>query len=1070
MKKRKLLSAILAASLLCTMAPSVTALAAEMNTEQVDEQASARSGELVIEGGQEGVDYEWQDNTLVIKKNTLLTISGGMDTENLKIGENVGARLILDNVRLNDIEIPDGASLTVDNIKGSYFQSMNEGVHLQGSLIINNSAGFNLKNIFVKSLTINGGIFNVYGYNGVEMTKSKIVAGTCTINGGTFGGSGGNWPGAGPDWEGAPLISADTVTINGGCFAKGDITSNTVFGSPIAAGKMLKVEVVNPEDYLIYYKVVEENQINTLEVSGTGYSYTNQVLKLNQNANVIVSSDGIVNGYIVVGDEKSGPVQVTLTLDGVEMYGRKPLISVGEGSSLTLILAGDSENKLECRDVNGPTVVEVSDGSTLTIKGEGELNVQTSDAGTGIGGVDGTVSIEDGDLSVIGGGTNGAAIGDTDMTINISGGNIKAISDPRKFGGTGIGGEYARVNISGGNIVAEGGVGGAAILGIGYPTSSIKIDGGTINAATYEAAPAICGTNIEINGGSVYAEAPIGTPSDSDERIQGITINGGTVSVKLPETSSSACIGGRNVGVITISNGMVITSGGARGIGSSAGGGNTIFSTGEGNPVIITSSISDVSGRDNWHGVFFVDNMNGGVGKVYGTTVTPTNDFTIPAGKTLEVDAGQSLIVAKGITATNNGTVIRDTKGTVDVQGTWQGNPVVVRGSEEDVAVTGVQLNKHTLTLAPTETATLVATISPDDAANKSLRWSSSDSDVATVDANGKVTAVAEGQAVITVSTVDGGFTAQCTVTVSGSEEEKPGDETTNTETTPDGSTVTTTVDKNGVSTTTIQLSETIIEQADRNDMAVTLPMVGVSATTSMSTAPSVTVDLPSGGTAKVEIPVLDLTPGTVAVLVDADGNEKVIPNSVLGNNGLIVTLSDGDTVKILDNTQSYSDVVASHWAKDNIDYVTSRGLFVGVDDANFAPETSMTRAMIVSVLQRYAGDTTAAAPGSDWYEGARQWAIAHGISDGTNMNGNVTREQLVTMLYRYIGSPQVVGSLNSYSDNANVSPYAEHAMVWAVRNGIIGGMTADTLAPQGMATRAQVAAILERFIAWEQA
>ena len=249
--------------------------------------------------------------------------------------------------------------------------------------------------------------------------------------------------------------------------------------------------------------------------------------------------------------------------------------------------------------------------------------------------------------------------------------------------------------------------------------------------------------------------------------------------------------------------------------------------------------------------------------------------------------------------------------------------------------------------------------------------------------------------------------------------------------------------------------------------MAVILPMVGVTAATDIDAAPSVTVELPTSGATKVEIPV-DMTPGTVAVLVDARGNETVIKNSVIGNNGLIVTLADGDTVKILDNTQEYSDVAANHWAKDNIDYVTSRGLFVGVDDENFAPETSMTRAMIVSVLQRYAGDTTSAS--GDWYEGARQWAMENGISDGTNMNGNVTREQLVTMLYRYIGSPQVVGSLADYSDNASVSPYAEQAMIWAVRNGIIGGMTADTLAPQGLATRAQVAAILERFIAWEQA
>lgn len=96
-------------------------------------------------------------------------------------------------------------------------------------------------------------------------------------------------------------------------------------------------------------------------------------------------------------------------------------------------------------------------------------------------------------------------------------------------------------------------------------------------------------------------------------------------------------------------------------------------------------------------------------------------------------------------------------------------------------------------------------------------------------------------------------------------------------------------------------------------------------------------------------------------------------------------------------------------------------------------------------------------------------WAMANGVCDGTNMEGNVTREQLVTMLYRYVGSPNVVGSLNGYADRDSVSSYAQQAMVWAVRNNIISGMTSDTLVPQGLATRAQVAAILERFIEWEQ-
>lgn len=425
------------------------------------------------------------------------------------------------------------------------------------------------------------------------------------------------------------------------------------------------------------------------------------------------------------------------------------------------------------------------------------------------------------------------------------------------------------------------------------------------------------------------------------------------------------------------------------------------------------------------------------------------------------------------VSAVADGTAVI-TASTVDGGFTAQCTVTVSEDKPEIVAVENVTLNKTSASLEVGETEQLTATVKPADAANKSVRWKSNDENVVSVDANGKLTAISSGMATVTVTTEEGNFTALCKVTVTN-----PDDTTTDTETQPDGSTVTTvedvngsssstTVDTNGVSTTTVSLSETVIDQADRNDMAVTLPMVGVTAATDIDAAPSVTVDLPTSGATKVEIPVLDMTPGTVAVLVDENGNETIIPNSVLGNNGLIVTLSDGDTVKILDNTQEYSDVAANHWAKGNIDYVTSRGLFVGVDDENFAPETSMTRAMIVSVLQRYAGDTTSAS--GDWYEGARQWAMENGISDGTNMNGNVTREQLVTMLYRYIGSPQVVGSLADYSDNASVGPYAEQAMVWAVRNGIIGGMTADTLAPQGLATRAQVAAILERFIAWEQA
>lgn len=1078
MKNRKMLSALLATTIFCTMFPPVPAIAEEdgeaVNVQPVVEEVTpapinAKSEEeIAIEGGKEGVDYEWQEDTLIVMSDEKLTLSNVYKKINLVINRGVNARIVFDNVSLNSIDLPNGASLTVDSSNGFSVSSVNGKSNLQGNLIIN-SGGMSFGEIYVDNLTINNGDFRgVYRFTGVDIRKSKIAAKTCIINNGIFGDASGLWEGAGPDWEeDTPLIDAESIKIEGGLFARGDLANGTVFGSPIDEGKAITVDVVGNQSY---YKVVDKSEINRFNVLGTGYSYEKQVLKLNQNANVTVSSNGTVNDCIVVGDEGE-PVQATLTLNGVKMFGRRAMINVENGSSLTLILADGSKNNLECMDANGPMVVNVSDQSILTIKGKGDLNIQTSYNGTGIGGY-GTVSVEDGNVTVTGGGGHGAAIGDKEMTINISGGNINALGDSNYFGGTGIGGEFAKVYISGGNIDAQGGWMGAALGGTGRG-GSVKIDGGTIKAVSYEDAPAICSNDVEINGGSISAQG--GNAAITSCFNGRIAINGGTIYAKLHENALNACIGGENVGMVTISNGTVVTSGGARGIGSSAGGGDTIFSTGEGSPVIITKSISDVNGRDNWNGVFIVDNMNGGVGKIYGNKVTPTNDFTIPAGKTLEVDADQSLVIAKGITATNNGTVIRDKNGVVDVQGTWLGNPVTVKGEEEGSAVTGVTLNKRTLALKPGENEILMATVSPVNAANKSLRWTSSNTDVVTVDANGKVTAVANGMAVITVATVDGNFTAQCNVTVTD-----PNATITDTETQPDGSTVTTvedvngsssstTIDVNGVVNTSVTLSDAAVSDAAKNDTAVILPMVGVKASKDIASAPSVTVDLPGNDPVQVEIPVLDMTPGTVAVLVDKNGSETILKNSVLGNNGLIVTLSDGETVKILDNTQSFSDVASNHWAKNNIDYVTSRGLFVGTSASEFAPEKPMTRAMIVSVLQRYEDDDTGAAPGEDWYEGARQWAIKAGISDGSNMLSNVTREQLVTMLYRYIGSPQVVGGLNSYSDVSSVSGYAEQAMIWAVRNGIIGGMTDDTLVPQGMATRAQVAAILQRFIAWEQ-
>ena len=149
------------------------------------------------------------------------------------------------------------------------------------------------------------------------------------------------------------------------------------------------------------------------------------------------------------------------------------------------------------------------------------------------------------------------------------------------------------------------------------------------------------------------------------------------------------------------------------------------------------------------------------------------------------------------------------------------------------------------------------------------------------------------------------------------------------------------------------------------------------------------------------------------------------------------------------------------NWYADAVKYVTDKGLMSGTGSDKFAPSATTTRAMLMTVLARYAGEDTTG--GATWYEKGMNWAKAKGVSDGTNPNANITREQLVTMMYRYAGSPKADGKLDSFSDAASVSTYAADAMQWAVANGIVNGSNGK-LNPQNNATRAQVAVILMRF------
>lgn len=212
-----------------------------------------------------------------------------------------------------------------------------------------------------------------------------------------------------------------------------------------------------------------------------------------------------------------------------------------------------------------------------------------------------------------------------------------------------------------------------------------------------------------------------------------------------------------------------------------------------------------------------------------------------------------------------------------------------------------------------------------------------------------------------------------------------------------------------------------------------------------------------------MEIPAVGVTPGTVAVIVNADGSEEIIKTSVPTENGIAAYISNGASVKLLDKGRTFEDVPADNWAAGAVSFGCARQLFSGASDTMFTPGAPMTRAMVVTVLARFDGQDTTGS--STWYEKAVNWAAARGISIGYDPNGNVTREELATMLWRYSGAPAANGMLDNFSDAVSVSDYAQEAMSWAVENGIISGFGDNQLGPQGNATRAQVAQILKNFI-----
>ena len=321
------------------------------------------------------------------------------------------------------------------------------------------------------------------------------------------------------------------------------------------------------------------------------------------------------------------------------------------------------------------------------------------------------------------------------------------------------------------------------------------------------------------------------------------------------------------------------------------------------------------------------------------------------------------------------------------------------------VAVQSIVLDKQSLTLNIGETCQLAAQVLPENATDKTLQWTSADSDIAAVDQNGLVTAVGAGTTDLVVAANYGDETVwvTCRVTMKRPYVNIPD---------------------------TWQI--TVAESAGGR-------VIPNFTNASVGTNISLTA-VPDEGWELVYITVNGKR---------IDGTEFVMPNQNVEVKAVFAQWK-----------LPFCDVPASAWYHDAVKYVYYADLMDGVEEHIFAPNDTLTRAMVWTIIARAEGVDTDG--GATWYAKAQEWVIAKGISDGENPSAAITRQELVTMLWRLAGEPVVNYALTAPDADA-ISGWAYEAMRWAVSEGIIEGDENGLIHPTATCTRAEAAAILMR-------
>ena len=841
---------------------------------------------------------------------------------------------------------------------------------------------------------------------GIPYSSSRICA-SCGINLGS-----GSLTISGEDGASLTVFGGDTTnTTNSnscGIYARGAITINS--GTVNVTG-----ESASAASYGICASgavTIEDGTVNATSGEAGGDSigiYTSNSVTINGGDVTATAGDAVGSGRYSCGIRASGSITIT---DGtVNAAGGN---AVGTGSNC----------------YSGGLWAE----SNITING-GEVNATSGTAisyglsyGTYSGGV---ISIDGGIVTSISGAGSSwsSGIHCTGTEIVITGGTVTAKSNnftgPFRYGfGIFV---PETLTISGGNVT---GIGGTGVLSCGMVSNgTLSITGGTVEGRggplegdNSQYSGGIHGKlNIEITGGTVTATGGNTEVGDSfgvctgDVSGREVTIKDATVTA-TGGTATNGNSGGisatntKGEGVkVTIEDATVTTTGGAAEQGSYG-----ILAETTGTAADVTINGNSVV-RANMTGEEGVDGE-----PISGNTIKKENsivfengegtvygnvelqeDLTVAADESLTIPQDAALTIPSGVTVNNSGVITNE--GTIENQGTL----TIVQGGTLTGEVTGNQVIGSVTVLTDGNGS---ASASP-----------------ATAEAGTTVTLTAKP---------DSGYRLARWEVVEGD--------------------------------VTITGNRFIMPAENVTVRAVFSPVVNIPDTHEIE------LIVGEGGEAKLSL--TNASAGsTITVTATPDEGFELDYITVDGEriDGTTFTMPEHDvTVRVYftdgSATLPFTDVSTGAWYFDAVSYVYANGLMDGTSDTTFEPDANMTRAMVWAILARVDGETVT---GTNWIETAREWAMANGVSDGENASGYVTREQLATMLYRYAvykGYDVSIGedtNILSYADFADLSEYAIPAMQWACGAGIVNGTSESTLTPQGEATRAQVAAMLMRFV-----